>query len=80
MKWKIKTTTEAIEAVSNILYDAGVTGVAIEDPNDPIFTSKEEGDWDYFDESILNFEFEGAIVKGYLPESDNLIDLIETIK
>ncbi|MCT4605286.1 MAG: 50S ribosomal protein L11 methyltransferase [Marinisporobacter sp.] len=83
MKWievKIKTTTEALEAVANILYDVGVGGVAIEDPNDPIFQQKESGDWDYMDESILESDFEGAIVKGYLPESEDLLDKIELIK
>lgn len=83
MKWyevKIKTTTEAVEAVSNILYDTGVTGVAIEDPNDPIFDSKTEGDWDYFDETVFDFEHEGAVVKGYLQDSDDLIDHIKMIK
>ncbi|MEW9123004.1 MAG: 50S ribosomal protein L11 methyltransferase [Thermotaleaceae bacterium] len=83
MKWievKIKTTTEAVEAVANILYDVGVGGVAIEDPNDSIFKEKEEGDWDYIDESILEKAYEGAIVKGYLPESEDLIDKIELIR
>ena len=35
MNWveiKVKTTTEAVEAVSNIFYEAGVAGVVIEDP------------------------------------------------
>ncbi|AOT68531.1 50S ribosomal protein L11 methyltransferase [Geosporobacter ferrireducens] len=83
MKWievKIKTTTEAIEAVSNILYDVGVGGVVIEDPNDPIFKEKDAGDWDYVDESLLQNVLEGAIVKGYLPESEDLIDKIEWIR
>ncbi|WZL74625.1 50S ribosomal protein L11 methyltransferase [Clostridiaceae bacterium 35-E11] len=83
MKWievKIKTTTEAVEAVANILYDVGVGGVAIEDPNDSIFKEKEEGDWDYVDESILKNGYEGAIIKGYLPESEDLLDKIELIK
>ncbi|MFZ5965578.1 MAG: 50S ribosomal protein L11 methyltransferase [Bacillota bacterium] len=83
MKWievKIKTTTEAVEAVSGILYDVGVGGVVIEDPNDLVFTEKDFGDWDYVDESVLESEFEGAIVKGYLPESEDLIDKIELIR
>ncbi|PAB58938.1 50S ribosomal protein L11 methyltransferase [Anaeromicrobium sediminis] len=83
MKWievKIKTTTEAVEAVSNILYEAGVTGVVIEDPNDAYLKSKCENEWDYFDESILITDYEGAIVKGYLPEGEDLIDIIELIK
>ena len=83
MKWievKIKTTTEAVEAVSNILYEVGVDGVVIEDSNDSIFKEKAEGDWDYIDESILENSYEGAIVKGYLPKSGGLLDIIELIK
>lgn len=83
MKWievKIKTTTEAVEAVSNILYDVGVGGVVIEDSNDPIFKEKDIGDWDYIDETLLEEKFDGAIVKGYLPEGEDLLDKIELIK
>ncbi|MCT4594603.1 MAG: 50S ribosomal protein L11 methyltransferase [Anaeromicrobium sp.] len=83
MKWievKIKTTTEAVEAVSNILYESGVTGVVIEDPNDVYLKSKCENEWDYFDESILLTDYEGAIVKGYLEEGEGLIDIVELIK
>ena len=35
MKWSeisIHTTNEAVEAVSNILHEAGASGVVIEDP------------------------------------------------
>ncbi|AOY77566.1 50S ribosomal protein L11 methyltransferase [Clostridium formicaceticum] len=83
MEWvevSIKTTTEAVEAVSNILYDAGVAGVVIEDPNDLNFLEKDENSWDYVDESIFQNLYEGAIVKGYLPESPVLIDKIEEIR
>ncbi|SHH34224.1 [LSU ribosomal protein L11P]-lysine N-methyltransferase [Caloranaerobacter azorensis DSM 13643] len=83
MKWievQIKTTTEAVEVVSNILYEAGVGGVVIEDPNDLIFQNKNEGDWDYIDPTLVEQNFEGVIVKGYLPESEDLIDKIELIK
>ncbi|KAB3539093.1 50S ribosomal protein L11 methyltransferase [Alkaliphilus pronyensis] len=83
MEWieiSIKTTTEAVEAVSNILYDAGVTGVAIEDSKDYLFIEQSEGDWDYVDESLFNNGFEGAIVKGYLPASADLVDKIELIR
>lgn len=83
MMWievSIKTTTEAVEAVANILYDAGVAGVAIEDPNDFKFEENSELIWDYVDESILPTDFEGAIVKGYLPASPDLTDKVELIK
>ena len=83
MNWveiSIKTTTEAVEAVSNILYDAGVAGVSIEDPKDILALEKSETFWDYVDESLLTAAFEGAIVKAYLPQSADLIDKIELIK
>lgn len=83
MKWheiKIKTTSDLVEEMSNILYDAGVGGVVIEDPNDINLFNKDETSWDYFDEEIFNFEYEGAIVKGYLPDSEDLLDKIKFIK
>jgi ribosomal protein L11 methyltransferase len=83
MKWievNIKTTTEAVEAVSNILYEVGVGGVVIEDSNDLIIEENDIGDWDYIDESLLEDKFDGAIVKGYLPEGEDLLDKIELIK
>jgi len=83
MKWievKIKTTTEAVEVVSNILYDVGVGGVVIEDSNDLILQDKDLGNWDYIDESLLENKFDGAIVKGYLPEGEDLLDKLGFIK
>lgn len=83
MKWievQIKTTTEAEEAVSNILYDLGVGGLAIEDSNDILAFTKDEKNWDYIDQDLLKQDFEGVIIKGYFPESEDLIDKIELIK
>ena len=83
MKWievKIKTTTEAVEIVSNIMYEAGVGGLVIEDPNDILMKSQNEEDWDYIDPQLLKTNFEGVIVKGYFPESENLIDKVELIR
>ncbi|SDK37654.1 50S ribosomal protein L11 methyltransferase [Natronincola ferrireducens] len=83
MEWieiSIKTTTEAVEAVSNILYDAGVAGLVIEDPKDFIFMDNDENSWDYVDESIFANLYEGAIVKGYLPQAPDLVDKIELIR
>lgn len=82
MKWievQIKTTTEAVEIVSNILYEVGVGGLVIEDPNDIIASSENES-WDYIDSKLLDQDFEGVIVKGYFEESEDLKDKIELIK
>lgn len=82
MAWfelKIKTTSEATEAISNILVELGCEGVAVEDPNDPIFGEGYEGDWDYFDKSEMAFEYEGALIKTYV-EDTGMEALIEAIK
>ncbi|MCT4565778.1 MAG: 50S ribosomal protein L11 methyltransferase [Maledivibacter sp.] len=83
MKWyeiKIKTISESVDAVCDVLYDVGVGGVVIEDPKDLIINMKEQTSWDYFDINSLDMDYEGAVVKGYLPESEDLLDKIELIK
>lgn len=83
MKWtevQIKTTTEAEEIVTNIMYDLGVTGLAIEDPKDIIAFQQSEEDWDFIDPSLIKQDYEGVIIKGYFPESEDLIDKIELIR
>lgn len=82
MAWfelKVKTTSEATEAISNILIELGCEGVAVEDPNDPIFGEGYEGDWDYFDKDEMTFEYEGALIKTYIEDSvmDELIKNLE---
>lgn len=83
MAWfelKIKTTSEATEAISNILIELGCEGVAVEDPNDPIFGEGYEGDWDYFDKEEMVFEYpEGALIKTYV-EDTGMEQLIADIK
>ena len=83
MKWtevQIKTTTEAEEMVTNIMYDLGVTGLAIEDPKDIIAFQQSEEDWDFIDPNLIKQDYEEVIIKGYFPESEDLIDKIELIR
>ncbi len=82
MKWievSIKTTTGAVEAVANVLYDAGVSGVVIEDPHDITITGDDEKAWDYVDESLIDLE-QGVTVKGYIPQSVDLVEKVDLIK
>lgn len=69
---KIKTTSEASEAVSNMLYEIGAEGVLIEDPNDPVYTSSKASDWDYIDieEVKRHLDYDGAVVKCYFDGAD----------
>ncbi len=83
MKWievQVKTTAEAVETVSSILYDVGAGGLSIEDPNDIILYAESDECWDYIEPSLLEQQFEGVIVKAYFPEGEDLIDKIELIK
>lgn len=83
MKWtevQIKTTTEVEEIVTNIMYDLGVTGLAIEDPKDIIAFQQSEEDWDFIDPGLIKQDYEEVIIKGYFPESEDLIDKIELIR
>lgn len=83
MKWieiSVQTTSGAVEAVSNILYDAGVTGVAIEDIRDLEMLHKEEKTWELIDENLADSYLEGAVVKGYLPDMPHTGDQLDLIR
>ncbi len=82
MKWNeicIHTTNEAVEAISNILHEAGASGVVIEDP---LELTKERDNW--FGEIIeLNpddYPEEGVIIKAYLPINNFIGETIDSIK
>ena len=59
------TTTEASDAVSEILYNEGAIGVLIEDPNDFNTLNKDEKSWDYVEEELVKLLGEDTKVKGY---------------
>ena len=84
MNWTevtIKTTTEAVEAISNILMEERCGGVMIEDPKDFLFQKKNELDWDYVEEEVFNKSGQdGVLIKTYIPEERNVLELVETIK
>lgn len=74
-KWfevTILTTSDAVEAVSAILYDAGVAGVSIEDPQDVLSSNTPPGSWDYIDEKLIPSNNGEVKVKGYFPETEDM--------
>ncbi|MGL9894467.1 50S ribosomal protein L11 methyltransferase [Enterococcus mundtii] len=82
MKWnevKIETASEAVEAVANILMEAGASGVAIEDSLDV-----ENFKSDPYGEILTKEDFttieEGAIVMAYFPETVFLPEILPFIK
>lgn len=83
MKWIevfVKTTSEFEEEVTNILYEANIQGIIIEDFQDVLDLEKNKKDWDIIDPDLLSNYYEGIIIKGYLEEDDDTEEKIGFIK
>ncbi|MFC6171323.1 50S ribosomal protein L11 methyltransferase [Loigolactobacillus jiayinensis] len=82
MEWtevKVLTATEAVEAVANILMEAGATGVQINDSAD--FKPESMGPFgEIFDPSKHPHIENGAEVSAYYPETIFLPEILPTIK
>lgn len=82
MKWnevKVETESEAVEAVANILMEAGASGVAIEDSLDvEHFQSDRYGE--ILDKNDFTSLKEGALVMAYFPETTFLPEILPFIK
>ncbi len=72
---KIKTQSNALEAIYPILFEYGLSGIVTEDPNDIIYSEHYQGDWDYFEPEARKFEYDGALIKAYI-ELDNVDALV----
>ncbi|MFP7253344.1 50S ribosomal protein L11 methyltransferase [Virgibacillus sp. 7505] len=82
MKWAelcIHTTNEAIEPISNILHEAGASGVVIQDPEDLVKDHKTTfGEIYALDPK--DYPAEGIFVKAYLPLNSFLNESVNEIK
>ncbi|QOR65586.1 50S ribosomal protein L11 methyltransferase [Cytobacillus suaedae] len=82
MKWSeisIHTTQEAVEPISNILHEAGASGVVIEDPFD-LTKEREQVFGEIYQLNPDDYPEEGVIVKAYLPVNSFLSETVEEIK
>ncbi|MEK4668467.1 50S ribosomal protein L11 methyltransferase [Niallia sp. FSL R7-0271] len=82
MKWSeitIHTTNEAIEPISNILHEAGASGVVIEDPFD-LIKEREDRFGEIYQLNPDDYPEEGVLVKAYLPINSFLGETVEEIK
>lgn len=78
---EIKTTTESVEAITNILHETGAGGSMIEDPKDFEFIKQNELDWDYVDEELLTKGHEDdVVIKTYISEEKNVREFVEIVK
>ncbi|RFU61341.1 50S ribosomal protein L11 methyltransferase [Bacillus sp. V59.32b] len=82
MKWSeiaIHTTNEAVEPVSNILHEAGASGVVIEDPQE-LLKEREDVFGEIYQLNPADYPEEGVIVKAYLPVNSFLGETVDAIK
>jgi ribosomal protein L11 methyltransferase len=82
MKWSeisIHTTHEAVEAISNILHEAGAGGVVIEDPYD-LIKERDASFGEVYELNPDDYPEEGVIIKAYLPINSFLGETVEEIK
>ncbi|MFE4705964.1 50S ribosomal protein L11 methyltransferase [Peribacillus simplex] len=82
MKWSefaIQTTNEAVEPVSNILHEAGASGVVIEDPLE-LVKERENVFGEIYHLNPDDYPNEGVVIKAYLPVNSFLGDTIDAIK
>ncbi|MFD2446117.1 50S ribosomal protein L11 methyltransferase [Bacillus sp. CGMCC 1.16607] len=82
MKWSeisIHTTNEAIEPISNILHEAGASGVVIEDPFD-LTKEREDQFGEIYQLDPKDYPDEGVIIKAYIPLNSFLGETVDGIK
>lgn len=82
MKWSeicIHTTQEAVEPMTNILHEAGSSGVVIEDPQD--LAREWPNDFgEIYELNPSDYPAEGVMIKAYLPVNSFLGETVEEIK
>lgn len=82
MKWSelsILTTNEAVEPISNILHEAGASGVVIEDRLE-LEKEREDQFGEIYQLNPDDYPEEGVIVKAYLPVNSFLGETVDEIK
>ena len=77
----IETTTEAVEAITNILYEHGAQGAMIDDPKDFFFQKAHEYDWDYAEEELFQRADgdDSVRIKTYISEEKDVEGFISII-
>lgn len=88
MNWTevlITVDSQAVEAVTNILYEFGAQGVAIDEPIDVEKLKEDELYWDYIDEKLLNDSNAETKIMAYFSEEESnlpekIVDIREHIK
>jgi ribosomal protein L11 methyltransferase len=83
MEWVeiiVESCPENEDYIQNVLYDAGATGLAIEDPNDIIELSKSQSDWDFIDLELLELDKDVLTIKAYFEQTQGIEEKIAYIR
>ena len=83
MEWlevKIHTESEGVEALSALLMELGAGAVQIEDSAEmKTFLERDERNWDYVDEELLNIKEDYVFIQLYLTHDKDGYDLFNRI-
>lgn len=82
MKWteiSIHSTNEAVEPISNILHEAGASGVVIEDPAE-LTREREDKFGEIFALNPADYPTDGVIIKAYLTVNSFIGETVKAIK
>lgn len=79
---KIYTSQEGIDPLTCVLMDMGIAGFAIEDARDyqDLMNKKNDYDWDYIDDSLMELEHVRTSVTFYLEENETNRSLLEQLR
>ncbi|MBE7044275.1 MAG: 50S ribosomal protein L11 methyltransferase [Ruminococcaceae bacterium] len=77
----IYTSSEGIEPLSGVLYQAGITGIEIEDEADfKSFLEENRESWDYVDEDLLKEKEKETCVKVYVSDNASGHEMLSAIR
>lgn len=82
LKWSeisIHTTNEAVEAVSNLLHEAGASGVVIDDPEE-LKKDRTTALGEMYELNPADYPVEGVVVKAYIQENSDLGQIVQGIE
>lgn len=82
MTWSevsILTKNEAVEPISNILHEAGASGIVIEDPEE-LTKARTVDLGEMYDLNPEDYPEDGVLVKAYLQKNNYLSETVEKIK
>lgn len=83
MQWieiTIHTTTSGADAMANVFFQLGISGVSIEDAADIALYQRESIEWDYIDETIFAGRNGDVRVKAYIQNEPNAARLVEAVR